>query len=276
MANKNSAILKLKHYFDLMSKDFGKPVELNKSSPKDKYYYSWNDESSRTKGVESDFIRIYTFGAIKNKVMSFAFAFTTPEDFNKTLITVTFKIGDEITQGSTYNFEKFKEKVKEFTKVISILRDLGNLNVHGVETSLKKIFEFDKQKTSNEALIADYEKKLKKLNTDIEEKLLLLRDEHGKKKASLTRKKNTLAKYRDSRNKELGIDVLEAQLAELKATLKYDVSKKKASLKINAVEKEERELNIEVQELSRQATSNVTNLIKGYPTHIQKIIREKK
>lgn len=108
---------------------------LNKSSPKYKPY-SYG-ESSYTKGVEADHIRIYPLTGDE----SFAFAFYF-ENIAEPVIMVTIKRGENIYPEDTarYNPEGFRVKLNELVKLVTVLSNAGQLSVKSLESTVKTLF----------------------------------------------------------------------------------------------------------------------------------------
>lgn len=122
-------------------------LELNKTEPK--YNYNSFDSSVYTKGVESDFIRIYQ--DTKSEKLSFAFAFNNfNPDISKTEITVSIK-NDKKFEAVHMNFDSFKEKLKGYLSILEVLNKTNSLNFESCVQALKSVFVF-----SNEYVAPDY------------------------------------------------------------------------------------------------------------------------
>lgn len=143
-------------------------VELSKTAPKYNRYNS-DFSSSYTKGVESDFIRVYQ--DTKSDKLSFAFAFNnfTP-DINKTEISISIK-KDKTFECVHMNIATFKEKMNGYLAILGVLEKSNSLNFESAVQSLKSIFVI-----SNEYVDPDYKgmvsnvlKNAAKLNEEVEE-----------------------------------------------------------------------------------------------------------
>ena len=116
-------------------------LELNKTEPK--YNRNNFDSSVYTKGVESDFIRIYQ--DTKTDKLSFAFAFNNfNPDISKTEITVSIK-NDKKFEAVHMNFDAFKDKLKGYLSILEVLNKTNSLNFESCVQALKSVFVFSQE-----------------------------------------------------------------------------------------------------------------------------------
>ena len=111
------------------------PVGLNKTAPKYKPY-SYG-ESSYTKGVDADHIRIFPL----SKDVSFAFSFYY-EQMNEPIIRATIKRGETIYPEDTaqFNPDSFRVKLNDLVKLLTVLDRAKQLTVASLESTVKTLF----------------------------------------------------------------------------------------------------------------------------------------
>jgi hypothetical protein len=266
-----SAIQKLKFYFDKLNEEFGEPLNLNKSDSKFNYY-----NSKRSKGVESDFIRIYKLGLIigkkvsENVQYSFAFSFVNPEDSEKSLITITLKEGEEIKTGSTYNSEQMKERLKELIKTINVLNENDIKNVSNLKKSIFDIFEFNKQNINDQKIIKEAKKQIeiKTKESIIEE--TQLKEKYNLYHSEMLKSQEKYNNFRRNKIKELGIDELEKKLKLLNEKLKEDSKIERKFLKLDEIEKNTNDTKSKLNKTVEKNKKTVQSVLEKYPSHIKK------
>lgn len=119
------------------------PKELAKTKQKKDYYLKIKDWEQ--KGIETDFIRIYTFGTNKNKIKTIGFLFNETQNSTKTKIQINMKSNDTLSYGISYDYIEFKNRLKTFINSIEKLKEKNNFNSIEIESKIKDIFEFEKQ-----------------------------------------------------------------------------------------------------------------------------------
>jgi hypothetical protein len=240
------------------------PVGLNKTSPKYKPY-SYG-ESSYTKGVAADHIRIFPL----SKDESFAFAFYY-ENMVDPVIMVTIKRGENIYPEDTaqYNPEGFRVKLNELVKLLTVLQKAKQLTVASLESTVKTLFlsagsySLDQEikevttkvkdqlgpiKQKNQQVIKDYSA----LKKTVQEKKDLLADEVRQAqrdhnvitlRKQLEQALTQVEKIEKTMTKKLNLESLESQLRKLK----WDFESYQRTVR-DLVVKNSRHLPKEVQE----------------------------
>jgi hypothetical protein len=156
----------LKEHFEILKSIIGKkPVELNKSSPKTHYHCY---ETIESKGVHSDFIRIYQI----SKTQSFAFAFNGLEGKDGT-ITALWKIEgnsntSDVYKEKIFKFEEFKSKLKMFNQTLSILKKSKALNIESQKETFNTVFDIANSMKDKEILLKEC---LTEIKNEIKSKL---------------------------------------------------------------------------------------------------------
>jgi hypothetical protein len=250
-----------------------KPFELNKSEPKYvPYFVNLPDDRCQTKGVSSDFIRVYNL----NQKKSFAFAFNNLDGKNGT-ITVTFKETTSKTKSDlfidrTFDFETFKTNFKVLIQTLKILNKNNILNINTIEDSIFETFNLKNSKEEKELLVQDTLKELKKELKPYRTKVLTTIRKNKKCNDELMILKNDLTKQKNQLSKELGIDELEKLLKEKKEIL----NKKISSLTKKVSNKESKKSAFRYSELKTKNNydSKLNSLIKKYPKHLQKEFKD--
>jgi len=106
----------LKNQFDTfkeiaISKGFSE-LNLNKSAPKDSYSSFCGEKTlHESKGVKSDFVKIFKIKFNKENAHSIGFTFNY-QDVPQETISVSLKTGLEYWQSRDYTVEEFREKIK--------------------------------------------------------------------------------------------------------------------------------------------------------------------
>jgi len=257
-----SVVKRLKYYFDILGKEFGSHIDLNKTSPK-----TYRGETS--KGVESDYIRIYKMGVIDKKSFNFAFAITNPEDSEKSLIQVTYKIGEDILASKIYKLEAFKEKMKEFVNLIAILKSINNKNSESIKESIHVIFEFDSKKLTDSDILNECKEKIAEASKEIDASLKKTEKSHNSVKNKRKKLNLEIDSLKNKRIKELGIDELRKKLKILEAIL-IDGLKEK-NKEDNELRQKEITLNYALSNIRMQKWALVQNLLIKYPSNIRKM-----
>jgi hypothetical protein len=271
MENKNSTVTtstvkRLKHYFDILTTEFGKHFDFNKTSPK---YNQYSGEY--TKGVESDYIRIYRMGLINKKQFSFGFSITNPEDSDKSLIQVNYKIGEEVSSGKIYKFENFKEKMKEFVNLIAILKGINNKNSEAIKQSIHTIFEFDSQKSTDLEILKECKSKILENSKELENSLKKSVKSYNSIKEKLVNSNKEIENFKNTRVKELGIDKLELELKKLREILSKELKEQNLKYKTQTLLLEERNLSYKVREIEQKKNHSIKSILNLYPSHIKKM-----
>ncbi len=108
--------------------------ELNKTLPKKSdveiHHIDGTWGSINTKGVESDYLKIYDLNMNGTKQLSFALAFTFLNiDENKQKVALSFKDKTgKVVEGRAYNFLEFKEKLSFILDKIEIQTTMPDYN----------------------------------------------------------------------------------------------------------------------------------------------------
>jgi len=215
----------LKDLFNDLNSIIGEPVDLNKSSPKE-YRNGW--ENIRTKGVKSDFIRIYK--SSDNK--SFAFAFNNLDNKNGTITVLT---KETISNNSyfldrTFIFEDFKNRLKSFIKTMKILEKSKVLNADTKKETIYSIFDLDISKDEIDKLtnisFDELKLELKIIRSKVKlskKKLINVTKEVEKAEKDFNLEKTKL-------RKELGIEELKLELINKEKELKSRTKKLNANI----------------------------------------------
>lgn len=266
-----SSVKKLKHYLDILTVEFGTHTDLNKSSSK---YNRCNGNYS--KGVESDYIRIYKMNKINNLDFNFALSFTNPEDSTKSLIQMTYKLGDTVFNGKIYKFEDFKDKLKEFINAISILKSLKSKSSEAVKTTIYTIFDFENQTSTENMMIEECQNKIDDELKELTEKESFLQSINKKRFSKYQNSSKEIDEFYKRSVKELGIDVLKEQLKELNDILNNLMTEKRNKLQLNLLKRSFEDSSLELRQISYQMDFKIENVLRGYPTSIKKHFEKKK
>jgi hypothetical protein len=267
-----TSIKKLKDHFEKLKGFFGKPIDLNKSSPKNDSYHEY-----QSKGVESDFVRIFKINKERFIESSFAFSFTNPEDSEKTLIAMSLKIKntmnnqEELLNGSLYNVIQMKDKIREFVKVLELLKKINNYNPESVQEAVKTIFEFEKQNTQTEEMIKKAKKEILQYVKTLDNELIETVESYDKKLDEYNKKKKSFEKLREKIDNKLGISKLKERLKELETQMKEELRDEETSF--NIIKKQELELSKKKVDLINSKRKKIDVMISKYPLSIQKSLK---
>jgi len=251
----------LKDSFDTLNTLICKPIDLNKSSPKG--YYSYE-----SKGVESDFVRIYKLDDLN----SFGFIFNGLDGKSGTIL-VNWKYSDKYLQ-RIFNFEDFKIRLKSFNKTLKILKSSKLINN---TSTIKETFisMFDIQEGVRE-LNKVVDEVLIEINTELKD----IRDKLSSSKLTLSEQKEDLSIVKEEyqiikKHNEtlLGIDKLEEELKEKKLILEDRLKPKFDEL--TALNKIITLSPYRIHKLESEFNSLSNDIIKKYPRHIRKAIQRK-
>ena len=118
-------------------KPFSKEISLNKVDAKSTPW-SWDRQSTTTKGVDSDFIMIFQeFGS----EMSFAFTFTYINlESNKQTVAASIKMDGDITMGAELPLSDFAYKINELVIQLESLKNSPNFGFHTAIDEFSKLF----------------------------------------------------------------------------------------------------------------------------------------
>lgn len=254
-------------------------LELNKSRP----HYNPYGESS--KGVSSDFIRIYQdktnvvdkkksddyFGCERNEYNSFAFVFNYIE-VEEPYITVTLKIdGNNYISSHAYSVEQMKKSMSSFNK------HLKTVDIKHPSKVFKLIQDFfigdnavDDEEVVGEA-VSSLNDVLSDLNKDIEKQLRT----YNSVKVMYV---NSSEKYEEAlqiSEEYENVEKLKKQLREAEEKL----SKKNRQLKIDyKIKTKKSTLKYEsslLSNLKNEKERKLSKLIKQYPYHLRQDILDK-
>ena len=261
----------LKDHFEILKSIIGKnPVELNKSSPKTHYHCY---ETIESKGVHSDFIRIYQI----SKTQSFAFAFNGLEGKEGT-ITALWKIEgnsntSDVYKEKIFKFEEFKSKLKMFNQTLSILKKSKALNIETQKETFSTVFDIANSMKDKEIL-------LKECLTEIKIDVKPLKNKYNTNKRKLEAKSLEhiqIANEKDSKLKKLNIEyniyALEEELKSLKNKIKDKL--KKDTEKLQKVSSEKSRLETNLYSVKRELNYEVEELVKKYPHNFRQQLKEK-
>jgi hypothetical protein len=155
-----------------------KVVGLNRVEPK----YNSHSPEGRTKGVDSDHIKIFQLAPDKSFAFAFFYASAKPP-----YVMASMKLGQTLTSAQ-YSEVTFKEKLNDFVKLLEILKESNNLNPKSAESTFLTNFIKGKEYNPTEAVdetmarIKDRMKAIKKKYvTKIEKKNKLVLDLEKKK-----------------------------------------------------------------------------------------------
>lgn len=243
------------------------PVTLNKTAPKYKpYAYSYGD-SSYTKGVEADHIRIYPL----SKDVSFGFAFYY-ENITEPVIQVTIKRGETIypEDMSQYHPESFRVKLNELVKLLTVLQGAKQLTVASLESTVKTLFLTD----SSYSLT----KEVEDVTAKVKEQLVPIKAKHKQEIVDY----NALSKTLQDKKAALDAGVLQAEKDHNVAALRKQLNK--AQNEVDKIQKAlTTKLNLESLEKdfykAKWAFESYQRIVKDMVTknarHLPKEIQEK-
>lgn len=220
-------------------------------------YYTY----SESKGIDSDFIRIYANKSDKDQ--SFAFAFNNyQEGVEKTQIIVSIKENQNLIS-SHFSFADFKEKFREFLTLVSILKDSDALTYKSLKTTCDKVFSVSKGFGA-----VDYTAVAIQITNQLQKEV--------KEYSKLSSKLNQQRDVNRSTGKEISLK-LEAYRKKLEEELKYneglikekELVNKIIDLKKSAGPKVLKELE-EIQEQNKFV--NIRGLKNNLPNAVNKVM----
>jgi len=258
----------LKDHFKKLNKLLGNPVELHKHEPK--YVPYWVNEGS-SKGVETDFIRIYK---TSSKNDTFAFAFNDLNEKNGTITTIWKNTSNnkETYTERIMNFEEFKNSLSDFNKIINILKSSNSLNLDSLKTSVFETFKVGNGEKEKIKIIKQIIKiansKTKKEKTKISSTKIKKEKKEEEYKIIQKEKSILLKKYRA----ELNIFELEKQLKEANSKLK--IKMKPLNKNFNKIQKDKIDAVREYTHSILNFNKSIQNLIKEQPKSIKNGVQD--
>lgn len=244
-----------------------KVVALNKADPK---YIRFNAflDSSYTKGVESDHIKIFKI----NESQSFAFAFYYI-NIDSPYLMINFKEEEDIVSAK-YSVETAKTKVNEFIKILKVLSKSKQINADNIQNSFKVIFlegktEELKQELEDIELSFDNEfSKLLAKNKIKLEKFHLANDEYNEAV-------NKINKSVETKQKSLKINEIKEQLRQAEEEL----TKHKATMRVK-VDLREKEANKilatkDIMNTADDAKKLMNTLLQKVPKSLSQKVKDK-
>lgn len=240
---------------------------LSKSKPKYKSYGEY------TKGVESDFIKIYEVTNDK----SFAFTFNgITSDTSKTLITTSIKIGDNIIS-TVDSFDQFKNKLKSLLSVLEVLNSMVYIDEKSLLDAIDKNFEISTTKINPEDVAEDIIKNIGKEIKSMREEI------HSKKSIlSTSNVKLDVAKHMLSAvEKETRLEVdydekynvfLKAQKIYLEAKAVVESKTREPLQKVQTLESVVRREEYNINNLNRKIDDIIKVSTKSYSPIIRKAV----
>lgn len=231
-------------------------IALNGSKPK--YIpYNYSSDSSYTKGVDSDHIKIFQI----SKTQSFAFAFNfTKSEVPFIMVTTKYdKKNNEVFHGSKLNEETFKTCLKSFIKKIKDWNSTNSLTPDLLISLVHSEFISGREYDSSAEVLEAVSKS--------EKEVLLL---ETKRKSNLVRKKE-----------------LETSLLSNKKVLEAKVNEAKVLHKVSELEKQLKAAQKEVQKVKDKYSkslkitdeenllSQVNKELNAHQSEVDKIVYEK-
>jgi len=271
----------LKDYFKELEELLGRPVELSKTNPKYDPYGGEQGLGQYTKGVGSDFIRIYKIKKSPSVFSknSFAFAFNGLEGKTGT-ITITLKeIKNEKEKYHTkiLKFEEFKEKLKYFIKTIKILKNSQENKLFITEDNIKKtineIFDIRNSEKEIKEMIKEEEKRFKEELKRTKGRLMRTKNKFNSKTKNLEELENKLEKEVEELKEELGIKRLEEELKKKREKLNKAVKKQKEE--ITKLEREVGRMRYDLMRVEREYKEEINNYLKSKPPVVKKELEKK-
>ena len=261
---KNTTPMKiLKDTFEDLHQIIGAPVELNKSAPKTHYGRNW--ETTTTKGVESDFIRIYKTNS-DNKSFSFSF---DNLDGKKGTITVVFKEvlkdTDKFTS-NTFNFDNFKTRLKTFIQTLKILQNTKSLNTESMKETVFAVFDLKSGIKARNEILKEAVVSIKEEVKPFRKKMLSANRKYIKTVEDVDILQRTFQNERKIISKELGITELELELAKKKKIL--DTKTKKIHLELIKKHREVSTLTYNLRNTQNIYKQKIETLSTKYPKNI--------
>jgi hypothetical protein len=242
------------------------PVALNKTAPKYKPY-SYG-ESSYTKGVEADHIRIFPL----SKDISFAFAFYY-DNVTNPLIMVTIKRGETIYPEDTaqYHPEAFRVKLNELVKLLTVLQKAKQLTPSALESTVKTLFLSEGSYSLTKEISTVTEK--------IEDQLISLRRKHQQTikdysalSTTVAEKKSALTAAKIQAEKDHNVAALQKQLDKaLKEVQKIEKALSK-KMDLDKLEDQLRKLKWDYESYQRMVKDVVTKNARHLPKDVQEKI----
>lgn len=234
MPDTQTAMTRLKDPMTKLKKAIGGIITnekaLNKSQPKYNPRASYYGENSYSKGVESDFIRIYETSEDK----SFAFAFNNIElGVDKTLIIVSTKEGKDI-ESRVFSYNDVKAKIAEATRTVALLKDLGTLSEESLYLSLDKVFKIS-DNSDDESTVKGIVSQIKKENRKTAKDLEKAKAESEKLQKDIDADKTLIQSVKDKVKNETEYLKLKEEYAE--AMRKFENAKSQVREAENAERK---------------------------------------
>lgn len=223
-----------------------KPVGLNHVEPKYIGYYNWRDDSQEyTKGVESDFIKLYDL----NNQKSFGVAFHYKNRNNNTQleiqdveVSVTFKTND-IIDSVKLPFNSFS---KEFNSIVKELKT-SNIKPKLIEKVIKDRFinnnklkdAFHNQFTET---LNQYEEKIKKTQKEIKSLKKIKKEIKSEIKENTDQYNNELSKLTEFQK----VKKLDEELKKAKKALSKKEGKLRGQFKLDDLSNKQEEISNEI------------------------------
>jgi len=236
--------------FEINIGNIASEFNLSKSAPKYNPYGGESGYGGSSKGVKSDFIKIYKI----NEKDSFAFSFNgITSDTTKTLITVSIKHNEDLVSVVT-SFEGFKAKIKSLNSVLEVLSSMEKLSGKSLLSTIDNTFGINTPESSIEEVS-------KQIKQKITEEVSIIKKQISSKKH--LKKTNQAELYLALEE----FDIIEAKTKEEvdyakkeKAFLKAQKAFKEAISKVDSKTSKYKKTVETLQSVDRREERNITNL----------------
>jgi hypothetical protein len=243
-----------------------KVVGLNHVERKSSRYN--HDGDYLTKGVDSDFVKIFQIGVGLNFAFSFFF-----NKVDEPYIVASFKQNSKITSSANYKEESFKKNLNQFVKLLKILKTADSLTSKSVISTFISTFldgyEFNEREAIS-SVIAAVTPEIKKLKLKYDSKI----KEKENTSKTVSSKKLKIKKAVDNVKKELNIDCLKQKYDEALSMVWALEEKLKKEAKLSNYEKKEYQLNISINEYNREVELALSKALQNVPKDYRKSIRD--
>ena len=229
-----------------------KPINLNKVSSKYVWHYTYS-KSYETKGVDSDFIRIYKID--QNNSVAFAFNY---KNLDEPHVIVSIKTGDNIDY-SKHSENGFKAKFSTMMSVLKVLNKTNGINTKSLKESVNSVFinnsDINVDKEYDDLLKEakkEVSKKKRKYEKNLKE-LALVEDE-------LKTIKNLILKKKEQFNKKYNIEELEKKLRDARKKQKTAVANLEEKLELGKIKVKKRDLERKVYSMNSEIRKAVDDV----------------
>lgn len=247
-----------------------KPVALNKTDPKYiPYHNRYASDFSYTKGVDSDHIKIFKLDA----KTSFGIAFYY-DQIAAPMIRVTIKKEDDHNWASAqFSEPAFKEKMKQFVKLLKILNDAKMITAATVESTVLANFIKDHEVSDDDSVQGT----MKLINQEVAQlkaKYQKRIEENKQLEQDLVHKKSQITKAVDKIKAKHNLSELQTKWDAAWAEIHKTEEKESSKLKISELETKVRHSSWALIEYHREVEKVVEQHSATLPKHLKLKVKE--